>query len=78
MFRDLDIQLGVSERIALDRAARGTDKRRLKKARKDRFNVLVGRFKNKMRANPESIRMRKEDIDYIYESYEISRAKKEL
>lgn len=76
MFRDLNVELTISERIALDRAARATDKRRLKKERKRKFDIVVQRFKTKLIANPERIRMRKEDIDYIYESLEVSRANK--
>jgi hypothetical protein len=76
VFRDLNVELTISERIALDRAARATDKRRLKKERKRKFDIVVQRFKTKLIANPERIRMRKEDIDYIYESLEVSRANK--
>ena len=78
MFRELDLELNISERIALDRAARATDKRRLKKERKRKFDMVVQRFKTKLISNPERIRMSKEDLDYIYECYEISRANKEL
>ena len=78
MFRELDLELNISERIALDRAARATDKRRLKKERKRKFDIVVQRFRTKLIANPESIRMSKEDIDYIYECLELSRAKREL
>ncbi len=76
MFRDLNVELNISERIALDRAARATDKRRLKKERKRKFDIVVQRFRTKLIANPERIRMRKEDIEYIYESLEVSRANK--
>lgn len=78
MFRELDLELNISERIALDRAARATDKRRLKKERKRKFDIVVQRFRNKLIANPDRIRMSKEDIDYIYECLEMSRANKEL
>ena len=78
MFRELDLELNISERIELDRAARATDKRRLKKERKRKFDIVVQRFRTKLIANPERIRMSKEDIDYIYECLELSRAKREL
>ena len=78
MFRELDLELNISERIALDRAARATDKRRLKKERKRKFDIVVQRFRTKLIANPERIRMSKQDIDYIYECLELSRANKEL
>ena len=78
MFRELDLELNISERIALDRAARATDKRRLKKERKRKFDIVVQRFRTKLIANPESVRMSKDDIDYIYECFELSRAKREL
>ena len=78
MFRELDLELNISERIALDRAARATDKRRLKKERKRKFDIVVQRFRTKLIANPDRIRMSKEDINYIYECLEISGANKEL
>ena len=78
MFKAPNLELNISERIALDRAARATDKRRLKRDRKRKFDIVVQRFRTKLIANPESVRMSKDDIDYIYECFELSRAKREL